>query len=328
LPIPEKPWEAISVDFVLGLPRTQRGVDSIFVVVDKFSKMEHFILCHKTSDATHIANLFFKEVVQLHGLPRSIVSDRDTKFIGHFWRTLWKMLGTSLAFSSAYHPQTDGHTEVVNRSLGDLLRSLVTEHHNSWDNILPQAEFVYNDSVNRSTGKSPFQIVYGTQSRGVSELRESEQALTTSASAEEFTEAMEELHSQVKQRLMKSNQEYKRRADQWRRQLQFGVGDMVLAHLRKERFPRGTYNKLKMRKIGPCRVLKKFGENAYEIELLDGIGISLIFNVSDLYPYRVGETETRIEEPVVQWQKQLPVAEKPEMECILDKRVGKKTKRK
>jgi hypothetical protein len=88
---------------------------------------------------------------------------------------------------------------VVNKSLGDLLRSLVIEHHSSWDNILPQAEFAYNDSVNRITGKSPFQIVYGTQSRGVSKLRESDQTATSSASAEEFTEAMKELHSQVKE---------------------------------------------------------------------------------------------------------------------------------
>jgi hypothetical protein len=185
-------------------------------------------------------------------------------------------------FSFSYHPQTDRQTKVVNKSLGDLLRSLVIEHHSSWDNILPQAEFAYNDSMNRSTGKSPFYIIYGMHPRGVFELRDSEQTATSSTNAEEFAKAMKELHSGVKQRLLKSNQEYKRGADQHRRQLQFEVGDLVLAHLRRERFPRGTYNKLKMKKIGPCKVLRKFGENAYEIELSDGIGISPIFNVIDL----------------------------------------------
>jgi hypothetical protein len=106
---------------------------------------------------------------------------------------------------------------------------------------------------------------------------------------------MKELHSQVKERLQNSNQEYKRRADKHRRQLQFEVGDLILAHMRKERFPKGTYNKLKMKKIGPCKILKKFGANAYGIELPDGIIISPIFNVSDLYPYKDEEAGTNDE---------------------------------
>jgi hypothetical protein len=94
LPILDRPWDAISMDFTFGLPKKQRGSDSIFLVVDRFPNMAQFIQCQKTNDGTHIANLFFKEVVRLHGFPKIIVSDRDIKFVGHFWRTLWKKLGT------------------------------------------------------------------------------------------------------------------------------------------------------------------------------------------------------------------------------------------
>ncbi|KAK1631520.1 hypothetical protein QYE76_005835 [Lolium multiflorum] len=123
LPAPTTPWEDISMDFVLGLPRTKRGHDSIFVVVDRFSKME---------------------IVRLHGVPKTIVSDRDVKFMSYFWKTLWRKLGTKLLFSTTCHPQTDGQTEVVNRTLSQLLRSMIKKNLKEWEECLPHVEFAYN----------------------------------------------------------------------------------------------------------------------------------------------------------------------------------------
>ncbi|GJZ48799.1 putative nucleotidyltransferase, ribonuclease H [Tanacetum coccineum] len=256
LPVPLQPWADISMDFVLGLPCTQRGNDSIFVVVDRFSKMVHFIHCKKTTDAVNVAQLFFRDVYRLHGLPSFIISNRDTRFLSHFWRSLWKMVNTQLNFSSAYHPQTDGQTEVVNRSLGNLLRCLVGDHVKAWDQKLCQVEFAHNHVVNRSTGFM-----------------------------QDFVEGLREVHKVVRDNLVRANSKYKQDADQKRRQVDFEAGDFVWAVLTKDRFPVGEYNKLSAKKIGPLEIVEKINSNAYRLKLPSHIRCSDVFNVKHLLPY-------------------------------------------
>ena len=291
LPVPSQPWTDISMDFVLGLPRTQRGNDSIFVVVDRFSKMVHFIPCKKTTDAVHVAQLFFREVYRLHGLPVSIVSDRDTRFLSHFWRSLWKMVNTQLNFSSAYHPQTDGQTKVVNRSLGNLLRCLVGDHIKSWDQKLGQAEFAHNHAVNRSTGFSPFQVVYSVQPRGPLDLLTLPSKTRIHGKAADFITGLQDVHKAVFDNLSANNAKYKRDADQKRRHVEFEVGDFVWAVLTKDRFSAGDYNKLSAKKVGPVEIVAKINPNAYKLKLPSHLRTSDVFNVKHLIPYAGDSSE-------------------------------------
>jgi hypothetical protein len=131
------------------------------VVVDRFSQMAHFIACHKIDDASYISDLFFKEIVRLHGIPRTIVSDRDVKFFSYFWKTLWGKLGIKLLFSTTCHPQTNGQTEVVNRTLSSLLCAIIKKNLKTWEDWLPHVEFAYHRSIHSATKFSPFEIVCG-----------------------------------------------------------------------------------------------------------------------------------------------------------------------
>ncbi|MFS7946886.1 putative nucleotidyltransferase, Ribonuclease H [Helianthus anomalus] len=285
LPVPDGPWEDVSLDFVVGLPKTQRQKDSVMVVVNRFSKMAHFIPCAKTYDARQIANLYFQEIVRLHGIPKTLTSDRDVKFIGHFWRTLWKKLGSRLNFSSAHHPQSDGQTEVTNRSLGNLLRCLVGNNQKQWDLVLPQAEFAYNRSSHRSTGMSPFLIVYGRNPFTPLDLAPLPAIEHYSADGEARANQIKLIHEQVRDKITNNNIVYQRRANCKRKKVVFKEGDLVWIHLSKERFPGGRASKLQPRADGPFKVLERINDNAYKIDLPGHYNVSATFNVADLSPF-------------------------------------------
>uniref|UniRef100_A0A2N9GLL5 Reverse transcriptase n=1 Tax=Fagus sylvatica TaxID=28930 RepID=A0A2N9GLL5_FAGSY len=227
LPVPSEPWVDISMDFVLGLPRTKRGRDSIFVVVDRFSKMAHFIPCHKTDDATNIADLFFREIVRLHGVPWSIVSDRDVKFLSYFWKVLWGKLGTKLLFSTTCHLQTDGQTEVVNRTLTQLLRTVVHKNLKTWEDCLPFIEFAYNRAMHTTTSYSPFEIVYGFNPLTPLDLMPLPVDGRSSLDGQKKVELVKSLHERVRLQIAQKNERVAAQANKGRRRVIFEPGDWV-----------------------------------------------------------------------------------------------------
>ncbi|KAG7530867.1 Zinc finger CCHC-type [Arabidopsis thaliana x Arabidopsis arenosa] len=293
LPIPSHPWTDISMDFVLGLPSTKTKKDSIFVVVDRFSKMAHFIACHKTDDASHVASLFFKEIVRLHGMPRTIVSDRDTKFLSYFWKTLWSKLGTKLLFSTTCHPQTDGQTEVVNRTLGTLLRTLIKKNLRTWEECLPHIEFAYNHAVHSASKFSPFQIVYGFNPTSPLDLMPLPLSVRTSLDGKRKAEMVQQIHESARKNIEEKTKKYVEQANKGRRHVVFEKGDQVWIHLRKERFPAERSSKLMPRIDGPFTITKRINDNSYQIDLRGKYNISSSFNVSDLSPFLVDETDLR-----------------------------------
>ncbi|CAL0335816.1 unnamed protein product [Lupinus luteus] len=216
--------------------------------------MAHFIPCKKIDDATHIANLFFREVVRLHGLPRSIVSDRDTKFLSHFWRTLWGKLGTKLLFSTTCHPQTDGQTEVVNRTLTTLLRAIIKKNIKSWEECLPHVEFAYNRATHSTTRMSPFEIVYGFQPLTPLDLLPvPNSSVLQHKDGKSKADYVKKIHENVKAQIEHKNEGYAKQANKGRKEVIFEPGDLVWVYMRKERFPAQRKSKLQPRGDGPFR---------------------------------------------------------------------------
>ncbi|KAK1601955.1 hypothetical protein QYE76_027060 [Lolium multiflorum] len=232
------------------------------------------------------------EVVRLHGIPASIVSDRDVKFMSYLWKSLMAKFGVKLLFSSSSHPQTDGQTEVVNRSLSTLLRTLVKKNLKSWEDCLPHAEFAYNRAKHSTTLRSPFMIVYGFEPPTALDILPLPLHQRTNMDFDERTTAMKKLHEETRATIQDHVLRQATRLNAKKKERVFEEGDLVWVHLRKERFPQERNSKLKPRGDGPFKVLKRINNNAYVIDIpTSKYLVSNTFNISDLSPHHGDEEE-------------------------------------
>ncbi|GKA19348.1 putative reverse transcriptase domain-containing protein, partial [Tanacetum coccineum] len=217
-------YERITMDFVSGLPRTPSGYDSIWVIVDRLTKSAHFLPTKKTDTMEKLTQLYLKEIVCRHGVPISIISDRDSHFTSRFWRSLQKPLGINLDMSTAYHPQTDGQSERTIQMLEDMLHAYVMDFGSSWDHHLPLVEFLYNNSYHVSIKAVPYEALYGRKCRSpICWSKVGDSQLTGPELIREMTKKI----VQIKNRLLTARSRQKSYADRRTKPLEFEVGDMV-----------------------------------------------------------------------------------------------------
>ena len=325
---PLERWHTITMDLITSLPATKLGHDAIFVVVDKMSKMVHYIPTVTTVDAPGLARLLIDNVIKLHGIPINIISDRDARFTSNFWTSLWLQLGTRLKFSTAYHPQSDGLTEINNKTLEQSLRAYTNYHQNNWDEQLSLLEFSYNNMINSTTNFTPFFLNYG-QHPIAPVTYEVRKEVRTNETATELIESLYDTMEHAHANITKAQAAQKKYADKHRRDCTpFRVGDMVLLSTDNLR-GRGRAQKLDPKRIGPFKIIKVLSKLNYQLELpntLDKIHnvfhVSLLtkFNQSDSFPTRPNEI-TRPPATVLPDQKE----EVYEVEQILKhKKVGRK----
>jgi hypothetical protein len=224
LAIPSWKWDDISMDFIVGLPNTSRHHDSIWIIVDRLTKVAHFHPVHTTDKAQKYTELYIDRIVCLHGLPRTIVSDRGAQFVARIWEQLQESFGTKLIRSSAYHPQTDGHTKRVNQILEDMLRACAVDCGKNWDKYLSLVECVYNNSYQSSLKMAPFEALYGRRCR--TPLNWSQPREREIFGPDLVTEAERKVKL-IKKNLEVAQARQKSYHDKRRKPLQFEVGDFV-----------------------------------------------------------------------------------------------------
>jgi len=312
--IPEKPWTHISADFITKLPIAQ-GYNSILVVVDRLTKMVHFIPTIEKTSAEGLARLFRDNVWKLHRLPESIVSDRGLQFAAGIMWELNRMLGIKSKLSTAFHPQTNRQTERVNQKLEQYLRMFIDHRQEQWPDWLGMAEFAYNNKTHSSTKVSPFKANYGQDPRIGFEMRRKGKY----EGAEKFVTKMKEIQEEAKAALGKVQEEIKKYIDKKREEVDdYKVGDLVMLSTKDLKYQivgRRT-EKLTERFVGPYRIKKIISLNTVELELPSTVKIYSVVNISRIQRY-IGQVEGQRKEqpaPVI-----IEGEEEWEMERILNK---------
>ncbi|MCO5581671.1 hypothetical protein L7F22_035560 [Adiantum nelumboides] len=297
-----KPWESIAMDFIFDLPRTQTGNDSIWTIICRLSKQAHFIPVRKKIKPDQMARLFMSNIFKYHGMPQSIVSDRDPRMTSLFWRGLFENMGTTLKFSSSLHPQTDGQSEEANSIVLDLLKCYVSEHKGKWEQYLPLVEYAYNNTVHSSIGKAPFEIVEG--GKKVPPILHTKDKIFE---ADKYVQDMDEMYKKVKVALEKTQAKQKKAADRHRREVVLSLGDWVLlrfekARLKKMKGKERLFPKLSMRYYGPFQICDIINDVAYMLKLPESWKIHNAFHVNLLRPYvgDVPEDMTAEDQPEVE----------------------------
>ena len=317
LPVPIEKWKNITMDFITELPKTKEQYDCIMVVVDRLTKMAKFIPTTTNADAPAIAKLFFDTIFRNYGLPEEVVSDRDPKFRSLLWQSLMKMCGTKLSFSTSYHPQTDGQTERTNRTLEEMLRSYCTDNQDDWANKLTLVEFHYNNTINSSTGFTPFYLAYGFNPKlplfVLSPYSDSPNVQTV----DEYIEMMKKTTESAKKNIEKALKKQTFYANKRRKDIQFQEGDMVLLSTTNLRL-HGS-RKLNPKFVGPFKIIKKISDVNYKLELTYPFqNIHDVFHVSLLKKYVEDQHNRRNLRPppeLIDGENQY------EVEKIVDKRI-------
>ncbi|KAJ9512274.1 hypothetical protein QJQ45_012943 [Haematococcus lacustris] len=304
LPIPERPWDSVSMDLIVKLPASgPNKYDSILVFVDRLTKMVHLVKTWESMTATQYAKLFLEHVFRLHGMPRSVVSDRGPQFHNKFWAEVTKLLQVQVNLSSAYHPETDGQTERVNRVIEEMLRHFIRPDQRDWAEYLPLVEFAINNAWQESVRSTPFYLNYGYHPR-LAELLDLPQKVPQ---AHDFVKGMKTAVEQARQCLARAQKRMKSYQDNKRREVLYLPGDMVLLSTQNMR---GKANqpgvrKLKPRYVGPFNVQYMVGKAAVKLWLPDEWSrLHNVFHVSLVKPYRTdasGAVPGLAGPPPVQW---------------------------